>query len=191
MMIPVHVSESVTVAALPKFEERHEGCYVDFSLKKRFNQRVNLESRLTPVKFSSTIVCFKNCTRKRFVTNDFYEPRVKPKTFRESVMIFPKYADKTYSSSLVYHMDESRNWYRTTVKFEAKDRGSSEMEVPKENGIDNNFGPGVSHILLPQFEKYRNSDNYNINNVYIETLMNGDINSNDLNGCHVDAYFEL
>lgn len=187
-LIPDSVSESVTVVPLPNYVEKYDISALDFMAVKRYQEKVNCDPYLKPVKFSDTIYCFQNRnTNKRFVSKTYFEPRVKPRKFSETIVVFPKHPEKTYVACLDFHIDECRKWFRTSMEFTAKTittrKIKSEYNVPEKqtNGdinhnIDfNAFGnePGASQILLPRFGQGLESNDK-------EIVMNGDIGYEDL-----------
>jgi hypothetical protein len=166
-MIPESVSESVTNVPVPNYREDSDISVLLFRAMKRFHEEVDFKPVLKPVHHKDTIVCFKDCTKKRFVSKTYYEPRVKPKVFSESMVIYPKRPERTFVTLLDYHIDECRKWFKTTLEFKArtytsskimKDSGygsdldsSSEEEEMEEKQIDT--GPGASQVYIPRFEK--------------------------------------
>ncbi|KAK2185928.1 hypothetical protein NP493_217g06065 [Ridgeia piscesae] len=64
-MIPVSYSESVSVRS-DSVKEQSYVSYCDLETPRRSKSCVRLEQRLSPTTFRETIVCYKDCSRKRY-----------------------------------------------------------------------------------------------------------------------------
>ena len=184
-MKPDIVSETVTVVSLPNYVEKYDISVLDFMAVKRYQDKVKCEPYLKPVHFTDTIYCFpKKDTKRRYVSQTYFEPRVKPKRFSESVVIYPKRPEKIFVACIDYHIDECRKWFRTSMEFTAKTITTrkiksnyiSEKQINGDINHNTDFnstsdGPGASQILLPRF---------GLGNEENETLMNGDVEYEDL-----------
>lgn len=128
---PVRYSETMTVSAVPNYEERYVSTWLDVDNKKRFNEKVNFKPTLAPVSYATSIICYRNSTRRRFLSQVEYEPRVRPRTFSEALFIYPKTAEATYVSVMNYHVDECRRWFKTSVELKAKTYTTSRIQPEK------------------------------------------------------------
>ena len=190
-ILPDKVSESVSVFPLPNYEERYNVSYIDLLTMKRFNNGVKMAPFLTPVKHRETIICYKDSTRKRFKSHTDYVPRPKPKSFLDTMIVYPKEPVKTFVTMLEYHIDECRKWFKTTVEFKARtytttkivgnepnqtedltDNEADENSVTANDSNNNPTGPGASQVFLPRW----NRDVYDID-IHIpvtgELIING------------------
>lgn len=185
VLVPDQVTETVSVSPLSNYEERSTKSYVDFVAMKRYNEEVNLAPCLTPVAYRDTVICYKNSTKKRYKCQTLYEPKVKPRNFSDTLIIFPKHPQKSFVTCLDYHIDECRRWFKTTMEFKAKtyttkkiicgsDGEDSGMSDSSESELDDKLscgdGPGASQIFLPRWNKDQFDENKNIPHI-----MNGDI----------------
>ena len=64
-MIPVSYSECVSVRS-DSVQEQSYVSYCDLETPRRSKSCVRLEQRLSPTTFRDTIVCYKDCSRKRY-----------------------------------------------------------------------------------------------------------------------------
>ncbi|XP_064612806.1 uncharacterized protein LOC135476643 [Liolophura sinensis] len=128
---PVRYSETMTVSALPNYEERYVSTWLDVENKKRFNEKVHFKPTLAPVNYSASIICYRNSTRRRFLSQVEYEPRVRPRTFSEALFIYPKTAQTTYVSVMNYHVDECKRWFKSSVELKAKTYTTSRIQPEK------------------------------------------------------------
>lgn len=190
-MIVDHISETVTVVRLPNFEERFDVSALQYIDMKRYNDKVKFEPCMHPVHHKDTIICYKDSTRKRFVSKTYYEPRVKPKKFAETLMIFPKVPEKTFSTCLDYHIDECRKWFKTSMEFKARSFTTKRIlkedsqTVSKLSDINDNDvikfvdnGPGASQIFMPRFNKDIYEDESDDIPYHPHNMVNGDIDNN-------------
>ncbi|XP_041349954.1 refilin-A-like [Gigantopelta aegis] len=186
-MIPEQITESVAVAQLPNYQEKYVASVVDFISMRRFSEGVSFEPVMAPVLYADTFICYKDSTRKRYVSTTFYEPRVKPRKFSDTAIVFPKRPEKTFVSFLNYHIDECRRWFKTCLEFKARtyttsrtDVGDDVADKSQTNGLTDDDEAGVSQVFLPRFNtddrfiaglhKHPNCD-INMNG----PLMNGDM----------------
>lgn len=184
-MIPESVSESVTNVPVPNYREDSDISVLLFKVMKRFHEEVDFKPVLKPVHHKDTIVCFKDCTKRRFVNKTYYEPRVKPKVFSETMVIYPKSPERTFVTLLDYHIDECRKWFKTTLEFKARTYTSS--KIMKDSGYGSDLdssseeeveikqietGPGASQVYIPRFEKQQaKSDDFRA--IEEQILVNG------------------
>ncbi|ESO95359.1 hypothetical protein LOTGIDRAFT_232051 [Lottia gigantea] len=186
-MVPIQISETVSVVQLPNYEERTVSSSVDILSMQRYNEKVNLEPSLAPVHFADTMICYKDSTRKRFVSKTYYEPRVKPRQFSNTIFIYPKRPEKSFVSLLDYHMDECRQWFKTCVEFKAKTYTTTKVDIlnnNKENLLVNGLsvdsvkpGPGATSMLLPLYPPKK--DSFDDEMEVKVHLKHPDINMND------------
>lgn len=164
-MIPVKVTESVSVMTLPGFAERSVESSVRFADSRRHKSVVSFEPTLAPVKFADTLIVFgPDSTRKRYVSRTFYEPRVKPRKFAETDFVFPKEKTERFASFLDYHIDECRKWFKTCMELKARTfttvttvpsaySRTSDVTRRDVSGGDaddvGSAGPGASQVFIP------------------------------------------
>lgn len=190
-ILPDQVSETVSVFPLPNYEERYNVSYVDLLTMKRYNNGVRIAPCLTPVNHRETIICYKDSTRKRYKSHTDYVPRPKPKSFSDTMIVYPKAPVKTFVTMLEYHIDECRKWFKTTVEFKARtyttnkivNNDQNETEELEDAEIDENFsaindtnnnitGPGASQVFIPRWNKDVNTTDIHIPATG-ELIMNG------------------
>ena len=189
IMIPESVSETVTHVPVPNYREDSDISVLFFTAMKRFHEEVDFKPVLRPVHHKDTIVCYKDCTKRRFVSKTFYEPKIKPKVFSESMVIFPKRPERTFVTLLDYHIEECRKWFKTTLEFKArtytsskimKDSGyGSDLESNIEDGeydtktdTQTDDGPAATSMFIPRFEK-RSPQNEDFKEIEKQILVNG------------------
>lgn len=190
LIIPDQVAETVSVCPVTNYEERRSISYVDFVTMMRYNEEVKMAPCLTPVAYRDTVICFSDSNKKRFKSQTLYEPKVKPRKFSDTLVIFPKRPQKTFVTCLDYHIDECRRWFKTTVEFKARTyttrriiTDSEEEDISESDNSDDddenkNFfitdGPGASQIFLPRWNKDSYDENKNIPQLVTgELLLNG------------------
>ncbi|XP_061197493.1 refilin-B-like [Saccostrea echinata] len=184
-MIPESVSETVTNVPVPNYREDSDISVLFFAAMKRFHEEVDFKPVLRPVNHEDTIVCFKDCTKKRYVSKTFYEPRVKPKVFSESMVIYPKRPERTFVTLLDYHIEECRKWFKTTLEFKARTYTSSKIMKDSGYGSDldsssdedtetkeTDTGPGASSVYIPRFDKWQ-SEIEDFGDLEKQILVNG------------------
>lgn len=186
LLEPDQVTETVSVSSVPRYEERRDISYVDFVAMRRYNEQVNLEPCLTPVAYRDTVYCYLNSTKKRFKSTTLYEPKVRPRKFSDTLIVFPKRPLKSYVTCLDYHIDECRKWFKTTMEFKARtyttkktirdgDGESIDSKSDTDSELDNmaefpqSDGPGVSQVFLPRWNKD------GLENGHIPHLVNGEV----------------
>lgn len=183
---PDQVSETVSVSTVPRYEERKSISYVNFIAMRRFNEGVNLEPCLTPVAYRDTVICYINSSKKRYKSQTLYEPKVKPRKFSDTLIVFPKRPLKSYVTCLDYHIDECRRWFKTTMEFKAKtyttckiikdsdgesvdSRSDTDSEADSMEAFPDPDGPGVSQVFIPRWNKD------GLENGQIPHLVNGEV----------------
>lgn len=190
-MIPESVSETVTHVPVPNYREDSDISVLFFTAMKRFHEEVDFKPILRAVRHKDTIVCYKDCTKKRYVSRAFYEPKIKPKIFSESMVIYPKRPERTFVTLLDYHIEECRKWFKTTLEFKARTYTSSKImkdsgygsdleegEDGEDGGEDTqtdtlkDSGPAATSVFIPRFEK-RQSQNEDFKEIEKEILVNG------------------
>ncbi|KAL4223058.1 hypothetical protein ACF0H5_016534 [Mactra antiquata] len=183
LLVPSHVTETVSVSSVPNYEERYGKTCVDFITMKRFNEQVNLKPCLTPVTYRDTVICFQDSNKRRFKSQTLYEPKIKPKKFSDTLIVFPKRPQKSYVTCLDYHIDECRRWFKTTMEFQAKvyttrkiikddpDKARLEDSDCDNKALNESDGHGASQIFLPRWNKDKPFDE----NKNIPNIVNGDI----------------
>lgn len=120
-MIPVHVTESVTVVKVPSIAQRTVESCLRFSDMRRHKEMVRFEPRLAAVRHADTLIVYgHNSTRKRYVSRTFYEPRVRASSWAETDFVRPKTTQRRFQSFLDYHIDDCRKWFKTCVELKAR-----------------------------------------------------------------------
>ena len=164
---PDNVTETVSVTNVPNYEERRSVSYINFVSMRRFNEQVNLEPILTPVGYRDTVYCYINSSKRRFKSTTLYQPKVRPRKFSDTLIVFPKRPLKSYVTCLDYHIDECRRWFKTEMEFKAKTYTTSKIiknsdgeSVDRRNGTDSEYdelgspdGYGVSQVFIPRWNK--------------------------------------
>ena len=210
-LLPDNVEETVSLAKLPNYQEKFDISAVSFDTMKMFNNTINCEPILTPVHFKDTMIFFHNCTKKRFVTHKYYEPRLKPRTYSETLVIYPKRPTKVYVACIDYHIDACRKWFKTSLEFTAKTfttcRVNQKRKKDKKNKISVNNEEHVnghqngevgsehgdtqkqqeqhraSSVFFPRFEKYNESPKVDeLNNDLDSMIIKTTENGNLTNG---------
>lgn len=118
-MKPVNFTECVSVAAVPPYDETSVTAKCDFEAKKRYNKRVELQGpSWSPIHYRDRVICYMESTRRRFISRVDYEPHVRPRSFADTIFVFPKNIDKRYVSTYTSHGDGTRKWFKTAVEFD-------------------------------------------------------------------------
>lgn len=191
-MIPVSVSETVTHVPVPNYREDSDISVLFFTAMKRFHEEVDFKPVLRAVHHKDTIVCYIDCTKKRYVSRTYYEPKIKPKIFSESMVIYPKRPERTFVTLLDYHIEECRKWFKTTLEFKARTYTSSKIMKDsgygsdlESSGEEDEMGvggrqtdtqkepePAATSVFIPRFEKQR-SQNEDFMEIEKEILVSG------------------
>ncbi|XP_013381037.1 uncharacterized protein LOC106152093 [Lingula anatina] len=118
-MKAVKYSESVSVGSLPAYDEFSVTAQCDINVKKRFNNGVKLNGpSWCPVNYRDKVTCYIDSTRRRYRSDVFYEARIKPKSFSDTVYVFPKNPEMSYITTFTQHPDSTRRWYKTSVDMD-------------------------------------------------------------------------
>ena len=187
-MVPEQITESVAVVQLPNYQEKYVGSVLDFISMRRFNEGVTFEPVMAPIRYADTFICYKDSTRKRYVSTTFYQPQMKPRSFKDTTVVFPKRPEKTFVSFLNYHIDECRRWFKTCLEFKAKTYTTSRTDVGSDadklrtNGLADDGDAGVSQVFLPRFNT---DDRFSAGvnkHPRCDINMNGPLINGDING---------
>ncbi|KAL8576886.1 hypothetical protein ACOMHN_064538 [Nucella lapillus] len=128
-MIITDVSESVTAVKLAKYEERGVESSLHIRDTRRFRNVVIVGVVLTAVDFADTVIIYgKTSARKRHVSTTIFQPKRRHVRFVDTLFVFPQTTTRYFVSSLTYHIDRCRKWFKTRV-------GMSGKNLPNELNI--------------------------------------------------------
>jgi hypothetical protein len=119
-MITESFSEHISVSALPA-EPRHScAAFCNYESEQHCRDTVHLATTMAPVGYNSSIICFINCSKKRFRTTVNFEPRLRPVHYEETQFVRPKRMESRFVSYLDYKTETSRRWYTSSVQINHK-----------------------------------------------------------------------
>lgn len=118
-IIPYTYSESVSVAKSPKYEEHTYGQRCKYEQQQRYKESVQCVPKMIPKSYSTTVWCDDG--HKHHKSEIFMTPSMKGRRFSSTVYVFPKYPTISCVSTLLFHMEGTRKWYKSALELEAKD----------------------------------------------------------------------
>lgn len=145
----------VCVVPVPNYQQKHVGTCLDFSTMKRYKEEIHFRCVLRPVIFQDSVICYKNCSKTRYRSLARFEARPKPKIFHESIVIYPKMSEMTFVSTVEYHIDKCRKWFKTTMEFKAKTYTTTKIQ----NNINNLNYSKMNGCSPPPPPPFVDSDN--------------------------------
>ncbi|XP_041054093.1 refilin B isoform X1 [Carcharodon carcharias] len=126
---PLSFGEGVEVDPLPPKEIRYTSS-VKYDSDRHYVNNVFLQHTLGIDSCSQTVICVPNCTWRNYKTELKFEPQHKPRRFRSTIIVYPKYAKTVYTTTVDYNCRKAARKYLSSVELEATDYNSSEMALP-------------------------------------------------------------
>ncbi|XP_078404208.1 refilin-B [Cetorhinus maximus] len=126
---PLSFGEGVEVDPLPPKEIRYTSS-VKYDSDRHYVNNVFLQHTLGVDSCSQTVICVPNCTWRNYKTELKFEPQHKPRRFRSTIIVYPKYAKTVYTTTVDYNCRKAARKYLSSVELEATDYNSSEMALP-------------------------------------------------------------
>ncbi len=165
IMIPSGYSECVSVAEMPSCTEQATIAYCDQHAENRCRETVIFGPGLAPTGYRSSIICLKDCSKKRFINRVEYEPKMKLRKFSETHYLRPKELVRSYAAVVNHKTDQTRKWYKATMEMKPKIFTSNvSTNVNSDNGDITTSELIVSNGDDKNGNVYQNGDLTEINN---------------------------
>ncbi|XP_078080899.1 refilin-B [Mustelus asterias] len=117
---PLSFGEGVEVDPLPPKEIRYTSS-VKYDSDRHYVNKVLLQHTLGVGSCSQTVICVPNCTWRNYKTELKFEPQHKPRRFRSTVIVYPKYAKTVYTTTVDYNCRKAARKFLSSVELEATD----------------------------------------------------------------------
>ncbi|GCB62459.1 hypothetical protein scyTo_0004255 [Scyliorhinus torazame] len=117
---PLSFGEGVEVDPLPPKEIRYTSS-VKYDSDRHYVNNVLLQLTLGIGSCSQTVICVPDCTWRNYKTELKFEPQHKPRRFRSTVIVYPKYAKTVYTTTVDYNCRKATRKFFSSVELEATD----------------------------------------------------------------------